>query len=263
MRKISSALVCSLLMATIANSALAVEPLRVLMITGGGYHDYNKQKIILSEGVSARANVVWEIVQQENVAPGVLPKVYENEDWAKGFDVILHNECYAKYSKKEVIDRIVKSHVDHKVGVVAIHCAMHTFRDTKTKEWDKLIGVESRRHGAKFPIVVKNLAPKHPVMKDFPSNWTSPQGELYHTTPLAETKVLGVGYKTGEEAKTSQTCIWASEYKGVRTFGVTLGHHNETVSENEYLDLIARAVLWSCDKLNDDGTPKEGYGPKK
>jgi hypothetical protein len=28
-----------------------------------------------------------------------------------------------------------------------------------------------------------------------------------------------------------------------------------------YLDLVTRGLLWACDKLNEDGTPKAGYGP--
>ena len=39
-----------------------------------------------------------------------------------------------------------------------------------------------------------------------------------------------------------------------------MGHHNETMREKVYLDLIARGLLWSCRKLDDDGKPLAGYG---
>ena len=35
----------------------AAEPLKALLITGGCCHDYAKQKLIISQGVSKRANV--------------------------------------------------------------------------------------------------------------------------------------------------------------------------------------------------------------
>jgi hypothetical protein len=30
-----------------------------------------------------------------------------------------------------------------------------------------------------------------------------------------------------------------------------------------YLDLVARGLLWACDKLDENGQPKPGYGPVK
>ena len=175
-----------------------------------------------------------------------MPKVYENKDWANGYDVIVHNECYAGYTDAEGIDRIVKDHLDLGVGSVMIHCAMHTFRNGKTREWDKLVGVESRRHGAHFAYVVKNLAPEHPITKAMPGNWMTPKGELYHTTILDSATTLAVGYKPGDEIKTSQTCVWANTYQKCRTFGITIGHHNETMQQKVYLDLLTRGLLWSC-----------------
>lgn len=249
------------LLSMLATSLFAEEtkPLKALMITGGGYHDYKNQKKIIAEGISARANVEWTVVL-ENPKRGVLPKVYKNKDWAKGYDVIVHNECYAGYTDAKGIERIVKDHLDRGVGSVMIHCAMHTFRDGKTKEWDKLVGVESRRHGAHFAYVVKNLAPDHPITKAMPGNWMTPKGELYHTSILDSATTLAVGYKPGDEAKTSQVCVWANTYQKCRTFGITIGHHNETMQQKVYLDLLTRGLLWSCRKLDDDGKPAAGYG---
>jgi hypothetical protein len=33
------------------------------------------------------------------------------------------------------------------------------------------------------------------------------------------------------------------------------------VSDPVYLDLVARGMLWACDKLGDDGNPVKGFGP--
>jgi type 1 glutamine amidotransferase len=46
-----------------------------------------------------------------------------------------------------------------------------------------------------------------------------------------------------------------------RSFTTTLGHTNGTMASPVYLDLVARGLLWACDKLTDSGQPKRGYGP--
>jgi len=46
--------------------------------------------------------------------------------------------------------------------------------------------------------------------------------------------------------------VWTNTYgKSTRVFATTLGHNNETVSNDRYLDLITRGLLWSLDKLDD------------
>ena len=42
-------------------TARAAEPIHALLITGGCCHDYGAQLKILTEGISARANVIWDI----------------------------------------------------------------------------------------------------------------------------------------------------------------------------------------------------------
>src|SRR5262245_12605105 len=69
------------------------KPLKALLITGGCCHDYTKQKKILPEAVSARAKVDWTIVHQGGTATDSRIPFYENADWYKGFDVVVHNEC--------------------------------------------------------------------------------------------------------------------------------------------------------------------------
>src|SRR6476660_515173 len=84
-----------------------VKSLKVLMVTGGCCHDYEQQKMILAEGISARANVEFNIVHEEGPA-GKGDKthrisIYEKADWAKGYDVILHNECFGGIEDVEFV----------------------------------------------------------------------------------------------------------------------------------------------------------------
>ena len=64
----------------------------------------------------------------------------------------------------------------------------------------------------------------------------------------------------GTETKQDHVVIWLNTYGKGRSFVTTLGHTDETMKTDVYLDLVARGLLWACGKLNDDGTPAKGYG---
>jgi uncharacterized protein len=256
--------ILTLLLAPLSFAADQAKPLKALLITGGCCHDYENQKKILTEGISARANVEWTIVHegvgQKKEGTNHRISIYEKDDWAKGYDVIVHNECFADVNDVEFVERVTKVHHEGVPGVV-IHCTMHTFRSAKTDEWRKFLGVTSTSHEAGRPELVKNLKPTHPIMKGFPAEWKTPNGELYiisklwpETTPLAQA--------FGQDTKKDHPVIWTSQYGKARVFGTTLGHHNETMGHEIYLNFISRGLLWACGKLDDNGNPKPGYAPK-
>ncbi len=235
------------------------KPLRALLITGGCCHDYAKQKLILPEGIGERANVVFDVVHEGGESRDHRVSVYEKDGWAEGYDVIVHNECFGSMTDDALIGKITKAHADG-VPAVTIHCSTHSYRNAKTDEWRKLLGVSSYNHGKKHPITMTNIKKDHPVTKGFPESWTTPDGELYNIEKVWDTCTPLIEGQIDNPKK--QPCVWVNTYGKARVFGTTVGHHNETMLEDTYLDLITRGLLWSCGKLNDDGTPMKGYGPK-
>ena len=238
--------------------------LRALMVCGGCCHDYEKQKVILSEGISKRAAVEWTIVH-ENASTGEDERkhrvsIYEKPDWWKGYDVILHNECFGMIDDNAFIENITAA---HKAGVPAVmlHCSSHSYRAGTTDEWRKLVGITSRSHEKNRDINVENIAPEHPVMKGFPAKWLDPKDELYKNEFVWPNAVpLAKAY--GEDTKKEHTVIWVNTYEKARVFTTTLGHGNATMEAPEYLDLVTRGLLWACGKLGDDGKPVEGYSAR-
>lgn len=63
----------------------------------------------------------------------------------------------------------------------------------------------------------------------------------------------------GVQTQQNHPCIWTNEVAGCRVFGTTLGHHNETMLCDEYLDVVSRGLLWACGKIQDSGQPEPGY----
>src|SRR3954451_14629501 len=87
-------------------------PVKALLVIGGCCHDYKSQKDLLTKGVSARANVSWTIAYDSDTTTKHLNPVYGKDDWAAGFDVVVHDECSSDVKDPKVIDRILKPHRD-------------------------------------------------------------------------------------------------------------------------------------------------------
>jgi Uncharacterized protein conserved in bacteria len=238
-----------------------VKPLRVLLVLGGCCHDYETQKDLLSKGISERAHVEVTVAYDPDTTTKHLNPVYENPNWAEGYDVIIHDECTADVKDKEIINRILEPHRQGLPAVV-LHCGMHSYRSEgfpNLTPWFEFTGLQTTGHGPQVPIDITFTA-KHPITEGL-SNWVTIKEELYNNTTgkLLDTATsLATGHQTlknkgGETTEVTNILVWTNNYAdNTRVFATTLGHNNETVGDPRYLDLITRGLLWSCDKLNED-----------
>jgi type 1 glutamine amidotransferase len=236
------------------------KPVRALLVIGGCCHDYEKQKDILTKGVSARANVQWSIAYDPDKGTKHLNPVYAKADWAKDYDVIVHDECCADVKDVDLINRILEPHRQG-LPAVCLHCAMHSYRSEgwpKTTPWFEFTGLATTGHGPQEPIALAFIEKDSPITKDM-GDWTTIKEELYNNfsgkllvtaRPLVRGKQ--VVKNKGKESTTDCVVAWTNLYNGkAKVFGTTLGHNNETVGDARYLDLVARGLLWSVGKLDD------------
>ncbi|HEY6169056.1 MAG TPA: ThuA domain-containing protein [Verrucomicrobiae bacterium] len=260
-------------------SALAAEkakPLRVLLITGGCCHDYAKQKDILKAGLEARANIVVDQIHTDDKSTKPPLAILGNADYAKGYDLVIHDECAAAVSDPATIEAVLAPH-RHGIPGVNLHCAMHCYRIGNASEpaeagsqramWFDYLGLQSSGHGPQEPIAISFVATSHPITHGL-SDWTTIKEEHYNNiqvrptaTPIARGKQT-VKQKDGTTKENDYVVAWANDYKGTRVFSTTIGHNNATVEDARYLDLVTHGVLWACGKLDDNGKIKPGYGPK-
>jgi hypothetical protein len=222
----------------------AEKPLKALMITGGCCHDYKMQRNIISAGITERVPTEWTIYFEMDAAKS--HEYLSKDDWADGYDFVVWNHCFAKEADTAFIDSVAAV---HKAGLpaIALHCAMHSYHwnvkaeEGEEKTWPSLLGVSSKGHGPKAAITVTKVA-EHPVTKDLPDGWKTPEGELYNVQHVLTATVLATG--DNGVVKEPQACIWVNEYGDARIFGTTIGHHNSTMATTEYLDLLGNAVKW-------------------
>ncbi len=221
------------------------KPIKALLVTGGCCHDYERQKLILSRGISARANVVWTVAHQGGSTTDTKIPLYDDPKWYEGFDIVVHNECFAGVNDKTFVENIVRPHREG-LPAILIHCAMHCYR-TGDDQWFEFVGMQSPGHGPHYSYTVENLKVDHPIMKGFGKTFVAPKGELYHSIKLFDTATaLGQANRQGDDKP--QICVWTNQYGKGKVFATTIGHYNETMSEPKYLDMLTRGLLWACDK---------------
>lgn len=253
------------------------KPLRVLLITGGCCHDYAKQKDILKQGLEARANVLVDQIHSDSGSTKPPISIYGNADYAKGYDLVIHDECAADISNPATIKAVL---APHRAGTPAVnlHCAMHSYRIGNPSEaatagseragWFEYLGLQSSGHGPQLPIAINFTAKNHAITHGL-GDWTTINEELYNNIQILPTaKALAHGKQTtknkdGTTKHSDYVVAWVNDYHGTRVFSTTVGHNNATVEDARYLDFVTRGLLWACGKLDDSGSPKPGYGPKK
>ncbi len=230
-----------------AGDGSAGSPLRILLITSGCCHDYDFQTKSMQLAFE-KANVAtdWTVVNEGGEGTEAEIDFYGKSDWAKGFDVCIHNECFAKTTNADYIKKITGPHREG-LNAVVIHCAMHTYRDAKIDDWREMLGVTSKRHDHKSSYKVNVAKANHPIMKSFPDGHTIELDELYvieKTWPKTTVLATSVSENTGKP----HPVIWTNRYGKARVFGTTYGHSNETFQDPVFLKLIVNGTVWAATK---------------
>ena len=250
----------------------AAKPIRALLVLGGCCHAYDQQKDVLDKGISERANVTVTVAYDTDKGTTHLNPVYDNPEWAKDFDVVIHDECTSDMKDLASIDRILKPHRGGLPAVI-LHCGEHSYRSEgwpKTTPWFELTGAASTAHGPQVPIAL-TFVDKQSRITSGMADWTTINEELYNNSDgklLDTARALVRGKQSyrdssGQEKVSDVVSVWTNTYAGkARVFATTIGHNTETVSDPRYLDLVTRGLLWSVKRLDKDGKPASGYGPK-
>lgn len=245
-----------------AMPAQEAKPIKALMVCGGCCHDYENQKKIVADFISARANVVFDVVHEGGTTREHKVSIYSKPDFWKNYDVIIHNECFGQVNDVAFVEAISNAHLVHGVPAVMLHCSTHSYRAAKTEAWRETLGITSTYHEKNRDLTIRTVGKEHPIMRGVPATWSDPKDELYvaakfwpSATPLA------VAY--GEDTKKDHPVIWLNNAGKAKVFATTLGHNNSTMQNAVFQEIVARGLLWAVGKLGPDGNPVPGYEPVK
>jgi hypothetical protein len=256
-------------MAAVAGSVHAEDKVaKVLLLTGGCCHDYKAQKDILKAGLEKRLKIeITQIHTDDKSTKPPLP-IYGNADYAKGYDLVIHDECAADIKDPAVIAGVL---APHKAGTpgVNLHCAMHCYRfgdyqkpvaaGAENAGWFEFTGLQTTGHGPQQPIAISFVDSAHAANAGL-TDWTTGNEELYNNIQvMPNSHALARGKQTtknkeGKENTQDNVVTWANNYMGkTRVWSTTIGHNNATVQDDRYLDMVANGVVWA---LNREGLRK-------
>jgi type 1 glutamine amidotransferase len=268
-------------MLLLAQAAETPKTLHVLLVAGGCCHDYATQTLLLKEGIEARLKARVEVVHNPDKTTKATFGIYNSADWAKGYDVVIHDECSADVTDPAYVKRILDAHRNG-VPAVNLHCAMHSYRWGNFREpvapgadnagWYEMLGLQSTGHGPQSPIEISYVDAAHPIATGL-AGWTTVNEELYNNIQILTGHAIAKGrqlqkprVKPGEPeqpAKEVEAVVaWTNEFGPGKTriFSTTIGHNNDTVGDARYLDLVCRGLLWATGNLGADGKPTNGLG---
>ncbi len=252
MRTTKVMLISSLAIVGFLSSAIATDtkPLRALYVTGGGWHDYAGQEIVIRETLQERIPGIELTVSAVDGVQDRHP-LFENEDWAEGYDLVIYNKCNApRYSNPDWIERIVKPHREGLPAVV-IHGTLHNYwpDEKESGQWVAFLGVTSRNHERGAPVTVTFKERDHPTLQGLPETWSYEQGELYRIHAMADTaESLAVGVSSDN---VEHTVVWTNQFGEGRVFGTSIGHATETMRTEEFQTLLTQGVLWAAGRPDD------------
>ena len=185
---------------SLALQTQAAEKLRALLITGGCCHEYAKQKDVLKTGLEARLNITVEQIHTDDTSTKPPLAILGKPDYAKGYDVIIHDECGSDISDPATVEAVLKPHRDGIPGV-NLHCAMHSYRIGNPNEpatfpsphglWFEYLGLQSSGHGPQQPISITFTNKTNPIVAPL-ADWTTINEELYNNIQVFPSATLGV-----------------------------------------------------------------------
>ena len=221
--------------------------LRALIVSGGCCHDYALQDKIMMDVMAKVLPIDWTVVVQGGNGTRARLPIYDNADWAKGFDLVVHNECSADVDDDAFVKRITAPHRAGQIPALVIHCSMHSYRALETDTWREFLGVTSRHHTKSHNVAVKFTAKDHPILQGMQDTWSTPIDELYVIDKLWP-GATALASAVSPEDQQEYPVVWVHDFGGARVFGTTLGHGNDTWHDPVFQDLLRRGFRWAVKK---------------
>ena len=159
------------------------KPIRALLVIGGCCHDYATKGHSHQGNLRAGPCRMGDFLRSGQGDQASQSRSTKSPDWAKNFDVVVHDECCADVTDEAVINRILEP---HRAGLpaVVLHCGMHSYRSKgypKTTPWFEFTGLPSTAMVRSSQLRCRSLTKIAPITKGL-ADWTTINEELYNNS---------------------------------------------------------------------------------
>ncbi len=222
----------------------AEPPVKVLMIVGGIYHDYETLPPRLADRLEDRGDVRIAVTSDLSVLTD-----FNLAD----YDVLLFNTCQQTELPPAAREAIMR-HVRGGKGLVAMHCSLWSFQ--WWPEWAEMIGGFAPGHDKYGPFPVTVVDTGHPTMLGLGGGFTltdepytvdrhQPAVELLIRTANVHNDRDG-NLRDGPEPQ-----VWVRDWGDGRVFTLTFGHDEQSQMDERFITLLHNGILWSARRLPD------------
>ena len=244
------AMIATALLLSLLSAPPQQDPTRVLVVTGGGFHDFEANPKLLLEGVQALMPL--EVTRLKLVADGKKPVEGESQkpgqyldaEMSKRFDAVL------VYTQGEVLG-LEQDHRDsllHFVrsggGLVALHCAADTMK--WNRDYVAMVGGKFQTHPPFGPIKVRRALGDHPVLAGIGDMVLEDEFYYLDSCRLDDKSVLLTG--EGPTDGKTRPLAWTKSYGEGRVLTTVLGHGPQTHGNQEFHKLVANGLRWVTQK---------------
>lgn len=234
---------CSALgLAAILNAAQDAPPVKVLMLVGGQYHDYdalpralvNHLQPYLREAVSPAFTITKDL------------SVLRKEELSK-YDAAIINVCEQTPVTRDERDGLLDS-VRNGLPVVALHCTFWSFQDWP--EFKEMLGAFVPGHAHFGPFCLEAAVPNSPLLKG-----VQPQFDLLDEPYIVNDREPSINTlirscKPIQGRPGLEPEVWTKMYGKGKIFAMTSGHDARSQDNPEYLRLLANGLQWALGRPN-------------
>lgn len=220
--------------------------LRVLVLSGGSYHDFASDVELLVDGVRLARGVDWTFlplgdVDEVGVPAELRRRRLETMDLPGSVDVVLAYTQGDLGLSALARERLL-AFVRDGGGFVGLHCAADSHPGWD--EYTAMLGGRFASHPPYGRILVRVDAPAHPVTAGLPYE-LSLEDEFYHLEhlDLDEAAVLMTGISPAGGARRPVT--WVKPWGAGRVVYTILGHDAATHGNPRYRQLVGQALEWA------------------
>ncbi len=216
------------------NNKPAAKPVKALYITSAGwFHQYEEQIALVHQGLSKDVAVSLDIIV------GDVERLKQT-DFAAGYDLLIYNFCHAAQRDEEFVESLIRPVYQDGKPLIALHCTMHSFQFDK--RWPVFLGLKTLRHEKQRSFEVTTVG-EHELLNNIAASFSLASDELYLTIEKDE-KITPLLNAYGVESKAVHTQGWLYQSGKGEVIATTLGHHQNTLSDQNFQQFLANSVTY-------------------